>query len=527
MEDFDTVNEKMAEHIPADGKWGMVLYSDGGYRSTLDHSGWGLHGYIYDHVEKKTGYGLKRCEPTTAGYVGPGIRQVDAKGKALRIRLKNGMEGEKVRVTHYIDAYGNDPDGVRPTNNSAELSGLYHALQIIDKHKPPVAQLVLDSEYVLKGCLNWRIKWKASGWKKPSGEEIASKELWLKTDGLLESLAKQPISISWDWAKGHMDDIGNNMADEWAGKVMNGLGNGAQIKGMKLSPTAKYWSPKSDIHPLLKDPRVYLNVQSVRPTSQIDGAVYHFGNNPGAGIILGETSAQKGYSVIAIPAPDKVLESVRDYYVKTCVKNPYVIVLEVKNDLLCTPKTHNDIFEYGYLHLRSSSNANVKNVHHNDLAVPADPPMLLINALGHLEKMETFLAEYLSGKLDGTEYIETDITDSLYDRTESKKGEVLKVKRDNLGHVKVAARINNGSELDDKTVPLTYGVDLPRHSILSSVAHLEPSIKLFTWADSEITFRYLTILTCKAGAGIWCGVYSNIAFMKTLAITSKAGSHVK
>lgn len=516
MYDFETALEEMATLIPKEGPWGLVLYSDGGYRMDVGHAGWGLHGYIYDHVEKKTGYGLKRCEPTTVGYVGPGIRQIDEKGKALRIRLKNGMEAEKVRITHYIDAYGNDDEGVRPTNNSAELSGLYHALQIIARHKPPIVQLVLDSEYVLKGCLNWRVKWKASNWTKADGTEVASKDLWLKVDSLLDELAKMEIKIAWDWAKGHMDDIGNNMADEWAGKVMNGRENGAELRGMRFSPTAKYWTPTADIHPLLKEPRLYLNVQVIPPQPLLPGTTYHFGSNTGAEVIVGETSTQKGYCVVTLPHPDKVIESVREYYQAVCSKNPYVIVLEVKNDLLCTPKTHSDIFQYGYLHLRSTKHAGVKNVHHKDIASPIDPPMLLNQALGNLSKLESLLSEVIADTVDLTYYAVTDITSLLYTVTPGKKGDVWKVNRDSTSHIKAEVDFIADQAVSQKLINLSYGIDLPRQSILSAVGHLQPRIVVYTWRDSEVTIRYLTVLITSIGVGIWCGVHSNIAFIHSL-----------
>lgn len=513
MEDFKQVLGQLQEHIPTEEEWGMVFYSDGGFRSLKGVAGWGLHGYIYDHVEKKSGYGLKRCDPTVAGYAGPGIRTVDEKGKALRMSLKNPVEAVPCRICCYVDGYGNGyKEG--DSNNTAEMYGLKFILDIIAEYKPPRAQLILDSQYALKGAIKWIHGWKANGWKKSSGEgDIANLDLWKEIEALLTLIESQGTKLSWDWVKGHLDDIGNIAADRLAGMSMACAENDVDRTHLKISPTAKYWTPTAKVHPLLKEPRLYLSINPERPPQDESGMYYHFGNTGPKEEVRGQPSADKGYMVICIPEKDKVIEDLREYFVMKCLANPNAFIIEVRNDILTNAKIHNDIFEYGAIHLESDSTKQiVKNVHAKNIAEALDPPNLAFQTLQQLSALELRLRQTLKGELP-SHFTVTEITDLVLETVIGKKENTLKAISGTNAFVTGELQIKVLDEIVLKKVPLIYGTDIPRRNIISSVAHLNPKLFLLSWMDSGVTARYASILISDAGAGIWCGVYSNVTFI--------------
>lgn len=100
---------------------------------------------------------------------------------------------------------------VATTNNIMEMTGALMALRWIAASGPmgPV-RLLCDSQYVVTGGNDWRLSWKARGWKrKGKNPEIANLDLWKELD---EALTAVPIRL--EWVKGHAGIIGNERADE-------------------------------------------------------------------------------------------------------------------------------------------------------------------------------------------------------------------------------------------------------------------------------------------------------------------------
>lgn len=98
------------------------------------------------------------------------------------------------------------------TNNTMELTAALRALHWfaglgVDE---PV-RLLCDSQYVVKGCNEWRHGWKKKGWTRGPSAPLANVELWQALD---EALALVPITL--EWVKGHAGTTGNERADEMA-----------------------------------------------------------------------------------------------------------------------------------------------------------------------------------------------------------------------------------------------------------------------------------------------------------------------
>ena len=103
------------------------------------------------------------------------------------------------------------------TNNRMELTAVLMALEWISRNSPSKALLHSDSQYVVRGCNEWRRRWKAKGWKKGSAD-MPNADLWRELDGRLEA---QPIDLIW--VRGHSGIVGNERADALASEAIAAL----------------------------------------------------------------------------------------------------------------------------------------------------------------------------------------------------------------------------------------------------------------------------------------------------------------
>lgn len=515
MESLNQAVEELKALIPATGDWGIVLYTDGGYREKSNASSWGLHGYFYDYVDRKGGYGLKKCGPTNTGYVGPAIRVVDENNKVLRRSLKNRLDVKPVRIAAYIDGYEPLVGG---TNNYAEVLGLLNALKFIEALSPPQTQLVLDSEYAMKGALLWNSKWKQQNYLKPDGSVRDNKELWIEIDEVLTRIEEKKIKIAWDWVKGHMDDIGNNSADQWSNQAMNAVVNGHLDLTFQISPVAKYWSPTVDIHPLLREPRLYMVLN--KPQEYLtEGKTYFFGNvGPNDGV-EGQPSADQGYSVINLPDADPVLSTVKDYFVERCLKNKDIFIARLRNDMITKAKVYKEILEHGskffepYLEEQVIKNVHTRS-HAKGFGEAIHPAELSFKLANNLLGLEALLAEYL--KEGQSQILSHDITELFYQEEEKKKKTVNKFISSNKASIRGDIHFEHENEMKQRAVALTFGIDLPSQTTLRAVTNFNPKVELIHWQEKPFERRYATILKTDLGIGLWCGIYSNKAFLVNL-----------
>jgi ribonuclease HI len=101
------------------------------------------------------------------------------------------------------------------TNNRMELTAALRALEWIGASgNASQASLQSDSEYVVKGCNEWRHRWKAKDWRK-NGADIPNADLWMLLDASLEA---QPLQLRW--VRGHAGNIGNERADALASEAL-------------------------------------------------------------------------------------------------------------------------------------------------------------------------------------------------------------------------------------------------------------------------------------------------------------------
>ncbi|MCG7508521.1 ribonuclease H family protein [Mesorhizobium retamae] len=117
-----------------------------------------------------------------------------------------------------VEIHAESSGQVETTNNQMELTGALMALRWLATFTtdPAGIRLFCDSQYVVKGCNEWRHSWKRNGWskRKPNSPtraegEIKNLDLWKQLDAALIAL---PLTL--EWCKGHVGIIGNERADE-------------------------------------------------------------------------------------------------------------------------------------------------------------------------------------------------------------------------------------------------------------------------------------------------------------------------
>lgn len=105
---------------------------------------------------------------------------------------------------------------IEATNNIMEITGVIRALEwLISSEVRQFTRVLSDSQYVVKGCNDWRHGWKKRDWKRIADhrsktmEPIKNVDLWKQLDRLLIAA---PAKI--EWVKGHAGIVGNERADE-------------------------------------------------------------------------------------------------------------------------------------------------------------------------------------------------------------------------------------------------------------------------------------------------------------------------
>ncbi len=72
------------------------------------------------------------------------------------------------------------------TNNRMELQAVISGLEALKKRTR--VEVITDSQYVAKGCLEWLPGWKRNNWRRREGKQfkpLKNEEHWRRLDGLL------------------------------------------------------------------------------------------------------------------------------------------------------------------------------------------------------------------------------------------------------------------------------------------------------------------------------------------------------
>jgi len=102
------------------------------------------------------------------------------------------------------------------TNNRMELQAAISALQALKR--PVSARMYTDSQYVIRGVLEWLPQWKARGWKTADRKPVKNQDLW----ELLDREASRH-RLEWHWVPGHAGVPGNERVDALANAAIDAM----------------------------------------------------------------------------------------------------------------------------------------------------------------------------------------------------------------------------------------------------------------------------------------------------------------
>lgn len=108
---------------------------------------------------------------------------------------------------------GSEPNGGETTNIRMEGYALMAAL----KHaNGKTCKIYTDSEFWINVITKWSLAWEANGWRKKGGE-IKNLDIVKEICPLYRQSKAELV-----WVRGHNNDPGNELADEWANKARKG-----------------------------------------------------------------------------------------------------------------------------------------------------------------------------------------------------------------------------------------------------------------------------------------------------------------
>ncbi|HTJ73684.1 MAG TPA: ribonuclease H [Verrucomicrobiae bacterium] len=96
------------------------------------------------------------------------------------------------------------------TNIRMEGKALVAALKDADGAE---CEIYTDSEFWINVITKWSLAWEKNGWKKKGGE-IKNLDIVMEVCPLFRASHAKLI-----WVRGHNNDEGNELADEWANKA--------------------------------------------------------------------------------------------------------------------------------------------------------------------------------------------------------------------------------------------------------------------------------------------------------------------
>jgi len=105
--------------------------------------------------------------------------------------------------------------GREPNTTNIRMEGYAITAALKDAGGAP-CQIYTDSEFWINVITKWSLTWEKSGWKKKGGE-IKNLDIVQEVCPLYRQSQAELV-----WVRGHNNDPGNELADEWANKARAG-----------------------------------------------------------------------------------------------------------------------------------------------------------------------------------------------------------------------------------------------------------------------------------------------------------------
>lgn len=482
----------------------LVLYTDGGCLLNAGLGGWGIHGYFFNTDVPKQGAGCAKGIPTAIGY----CNKENNKGIAM----------PPCTLFKYVDGFGSITKDA--TNNIAELNAMIEGLKVVIENKPKQALIYSDSKYVIQGMNEWSITWQKNNWVKQDQTAVANKEIWQTLLSLKETILGMEISLQVEWIKGHVGEVGNEIADTLATYGLILAKKKIEHSEVKLTESKGYWSKSYKYNRIIDKSRWYFNSRSAAAWHEDMGRkpnglwIYHIGNHGPDDEMLGKAVSDSSFAVVYLKDKIEELEMVRNYQNLLNVKNFETLVIGKLDKILSS-----DTLEImnNYNSLLFEANLYEKNIHLNKalLTKEMNPPQLGYRAVETLNNLEFILDSFLDNP-EKDRIIVTDITDIFYGTEPKGKTEVCKLKASigsSTKKINVKCKYDTILSKGEIEVPLLIGIDTPSRNALAALAEETPRIYVVTWRESDNAFHYATVFKTADDIGIWAGVYSNLRML--------------
>ena len=95
------------------------------------------------------------------------------------------------------------------TNNRMEMMAVIAALEALQRGCR--VKITTDSQYVMKGMLEWLPGWKKRNWQTAAKKPVKNVDLWQRLER-----AAATHQLEWEWVRGHQGHVENERADQLA-----------------------------------------------------------------------------------------------------------------------------------------------------------------------------------------------------------------------------------------------------------------------------------------------------------------------
>lgn len=472
-----------------------VLYPDGGGNNNTRICGWGVHGYIAkpdaESTEAKKNY--------VFGYGG----FVDVS------EIERDDDIPKLSPVVEINAYGGLVD---TTSNIGELTALRVALafaeELIGQGVAKGVSIKQDSLYAIN-TYKFIDRLAANNWIKQDGKQIVNRDIIEPMFEIKKRLGKR-VNISH--VKGHSGEPGNDKADmlATAGVALANRGSSESIIDTLILDSTTDTKPKKvDVNPLLKQP-VYTfvtNVDNVVPN--LKGYKLYTFATLFKETVQGQPHSMSGYSVVAVPNKEPVLELIRERH--NTINTTGHDIIEVNTTQVFRPSTYHLINDHQELFLKHNKDGFVDSLTVGGIRISGsfNPPLKAFSTLDIINQLTDILASKIDGSITNNAHIYlNDITDRLFS-----KGAKGKVKLNpEIAGEKVLDIIAEHTCVGYKParLKLMFGIDIPDISLLRALVNSDAKVEVGTLRKSDNVFTHFTIVTTSEGSAIFCSCYSGI-----------------
>lgn len=492
----------------------LVIYTDGGCRKTnnssdVGYAGWGVHGYLAELTPPKKGLGLGTTIATVNGY--------KPKEDSPEVNVP-------VTVLGYLDASGGLADS---TNNKAELMSAITALNyvlITCKHgtsvgdtivKPTSALILADSKYFLEGFTDHLDQWSRNNWRKLNGEPLKNTELWSTLHELKIALQLAGVSLRLQYVKAHDGNLGNETADEWASNgIVLSFKKDLECLPVTLYPADGYWAD-GEHNRMFCAPKLYFNCHAVGDNMSPDGRhVYYIGDHDKDNLLAGKPISSNTFGILYLKEPELILENVKKLQDAVTPYGRGSLVFGRLDNIYAT-KLLTKLKRHGTKFIHRDPKARNMDLSYNlfpkHIPVTEEmyPPRMGYAIMDVINTLEDKLELYLKNR---DLVCVTDITDLLYERTET-KGKVKVQMRKEFGvttkTISPTVKYVLNGEYKELDLLQTFGIDLMPRNDLSALAAPDLKVKIITWPESSVTFKYASIVETDDNVALYCAGYSN------------------